>query len=196
VILPVGDEALERCAAALRSGDVIAIPTDTVYGIAALPGDPDAMQRLFTLKARSPQKSIAVLVASIDQAAELSRDPVGDVARWWPGPLTAIVHRRPGARLHLGGADDTVGLRCPDDDFVRRLATAVGPIAATSANVSGETTAVTAAEVAARFPSLGLVVDGGTLGGAASTVVDLTVSPHRVLRAGPIPAAALGITPA
>jgi L-threonylcarbamoyladenylate synthase len=197
VIVPVGDDAFERCVASLRAGDVVAIPTDTVYGLAALPGDARAMRHLFDLKARSPQQSIAVLVADVDQAVALSAEPLDRVAGWWPGPLTAVVHRRADSSpLHLGGDERTVGLRCPDHDFVRRVAAAVGPIAATSANESGEPTAVTADEVVARFPQLGLVIDGGRLDGCASTVVDLTVHPPRVLRAGPIPAADLGIATA
>jgi L-threonylcarbamoyladenylate synthase len=84
-------------------------------------------------------------------------------------------------------------VRCPDDAFVRRLALELGPIAATSANVAGEPTLTTAASVAAAFPELTLVVDGGSLEGEASTVVDATVDPPVVRREGPVSAAALGL---
>jgi L-threonylcarbamoyladenylate synthase len=151
------------------------------------------MQRLFTLKGRSDAKSIAVLVADLDQARALTAVSLDRFGPFWPGPLTVVVPRADGAVLHLGGDDRTVGLRCPDSVFVRRLAAELGPIAATSANHAGDPTLTTAAEVAAAFPDLTVVVDGGTLGAAASTVVDATDDPPTVLRAGPITAAALGL---
>jgi tRNA threonylcarbamoyl adenosine modification protein (Sua5/YciO/YrdC/YwlC family) len=190
VIVPL-EEAFNMSLAALRRGRVIVLPTDTVYGLAARPEDPDAMVRIFALKDRDAEKSIAVLVGDLDQARALSADPLDRVAPFWPGPLTVIVHRAPDAVLHLGGSGDTVGLRCPDHVFVRRLALEVGPIAASSANLSGRPTPDTAAEIAEQFPGVGIVVDGGRLEGLASTVLDLTVSPPRVLREGPISARAL-----
>jgi tRNA threonylcarbamoyl adenosine modification protein (Sua5/YciO/YrdC/YwlC family) len=187
--------AFDRCVAALREGQVVVLPTDTVYGLAARPDDAAAMQRMFSLKQRDDTKSVAVLVADLAQAAALSADALDRVEPWWPGPLTAVVRRAPAAVLHLGGAADTVGLRCPDHDFVRRLARAVGPIAASSANLSGTAPVTTAVAIAAQFPTVGLVVDGGSLEGMASTVVDLTADPPRVLREGSISARSLGWGP-
>jgi L-threonylcarbamoyladenylate synthase len=185
VIVPV-DEAFAMTLAALRRGSVVALPTDTVYGIAALAHDADAMARVFELKGRDEVKSIAVLVADLDQARALTTADLDRYAPHWPGPLTVVATRRAGVALHLGGDPTTVGVRCPDSPFVRRLAQELGPIAATSANLAGQPTLATAAEVAAAFPDLPIVVDGGPLPGAASTVVDATVDPPRVLRAGPI----------
>jgi L-threonylcarbamoyladenylate synthase len=192
VIVPI-DEAFNMTLATLRRGGVVALPTDTVYGIAALAGDAAAMARVFTLKGRDEVKSIAVLVADLDQARGLTTADLDRYAPHWPGPLTVVVPRRDGVALHLGGDDTTVGVRCPNSAFVRRLAHELGPIAATSANLSGRPTLATAADVAAAFPDLPLVVDGGPLPGAASTVVDATAEPPRVVRAGPVSAAALGI---
>jgi L-threonylcarbamoyladenylate synthase len=194
VIVPV-DEAFDSSVDVLRHGGVIAVPTDTVYGLVALPADEAAMRRVFALKGRSEAKSVAVLVADVDQARPLSADPLDRVAPWWPGPVTVVVRRAPGVVLHLGGSGDTVGLRCPDHAFVRRLARELGPLAATSANIAGGPTPCTAAGVAAAFPDLTLVVDGGPVPGTASTVVDLTVRPPRVLREGPVTTVELGLGP-
>jgi L-threonylcarbamoyladenylate synthase len=192
VIVPI-DEAFNMTLATVRRGSVVALPTDTVYGLVALPGNAEAMARLFDLKARSDAKAIAVLVADIDQARALTTVGLDRFGPWWPGPLTVVVPRRPDVELHLGGQQSTVGVRCPDSAFVRRLAQELGPLAATSANLAGAPTLTTASEVAAAFPELTLVVDGGSLEGAASTVVDATVDPPRVVRQGPLSAAALGL---
>ncbi|MGK2947665.1 MAG: L-threonylcarbamoyladenylate synthase [Acidimicrobiales bacterium] len=182
--------------AALRGGGVVVLPTDTVYGLLALPGDPVAADRLFELKGRGDDTPVAVLCADVDQALALA-DPADAVPggglrsvaeRWWPGPLTLVARRRAGIVLHLGEPSTTVGLRVPDHPLVRAVAAEVGPIAATSANRHGEPTATTAAAAAASLGSgLALVVDGGELTGAASTVIDTTVEPWQVLRAGDLP---------
>jgi len=186
---------VERVAAVLRAGGVAVLPTDTVYGLVALPADRAAMARLFALKGRAAEVPVAVLCADADQALALA-DPAAQegaakaASRWWPGPLTLVLPRRDGVGLHLGEPSSTIGLRVPAHKLVRAVASLVGPIAATSANRHGEPTASTAAEVGAALgPGLDLVVDGGELGVSASTVVDGTTLPWRVLREGPIPAA-------
>jgi tRNA threonylcarbamoyl adenosine modification protein (Sua5/YciO/YrdC/YwlC family) len=187
--------AVSMAAAALREGGVVVLPTDTVYGIAALPFDAAATAALFALKGRASGAPLAVLCADLEQAAALT-DPdvapslrtVGD--RWWPGPLTVVVRRAPGLALHLGEPAGTIGVRVPDHDFVRALAAAVGPIATTSANHHGEATPPTAmAAAASLLGDVALVVDGGPLDGVASTVIDATTTPWTVLRKGPLPAA-------
>jgi L-threonylcarbamoyladenylate synthase len=190
------DEAFNMTLGALRRGAVVGLPTDTVYGLAALPHDAAAMARLFALKQRAGTKSIAVLVADLDQARSLTTAKLDRFGPWWPGPLTLVVPRRPAVELHLGADIATVGVRCPDHAFVRRLAQELGPIAATSANISGESVLVTAADVAATFPDLSIVVDGGVLDGAASTVVDCTADPPQVLREGSLSASDLHLRPA
>ena len=179
-------------AEALRSGGVVLLPTDTVYGIAVVASTPGATGRLFALKERSEGQPVAVLVADRAQALALADAP-GDAAlrlmeRLWPGPLTLVVRRSPTASsLELGGDPATVGLRCPDHDLVRALATEVGPLATTSANRHRQPTPRTAAEAAASLVGpVDLVVDGGRLGSVASTVVDLTGSEPKVLREGAV----------
>jgi tRNA threonylcarbamoyl adenosine modification protein (Sua5/YciO/YrdC/YwlC family) len=176
----------------LRGGGVVLLPTDTVYGIAVVASAPGATGRLFALKERSEGQPVAVLVADRDQAVGLTDTP-GEVALrlmdlLWPGPLTLVLRRSPTASsLELGGDPATVGLRCPDHDLVRALATEVGPLATTSANRHGQPTPRTAAEAAASLVGpVDLLVDGGRLGSVASTVVDLTGSEPRVLREGAV----------
>ncbi len=189
-------ELVDRAAeviAALRSGGAVVLPTDTVYGLVALPGDPVAADRLFALKGRAADTPIAVLCADADQALALAAPadeaPVRAVAeRWWPGPLTLVLPRRPGVVLHLGEPVGTVGVRVPAHDLLQAVTSVVGPVAATSANRHGEPTATTAAEAAAALgPGVALVVDGGTIAGQASTVLDATAPPWTVLRAGDLP---------
>jgi len=187
----VGDDALAEATAALRSGAAVIIPTDTVYGVAALPFVPGATERLFTLKDRSSRQPLAVLLAAPADvtavADELSMVAQRLIDAFWPGPLTLVLPRRPdlGDRLALGGDGSTVGVRCPAHPLVRRLAGRVGPIATTSANRHGEPTPVTATEAAEALTGpVAVVLDGGVLSGRASTVVDCTGPGWRLLRSG------------
>jgi tRNA threonylcarbamoyl adenosine modification protein (Sua5/YciO/YrdC/YwlC family) len=182
---------IDAAADALLAGLAVIIPTDTVYGLAALPSIPGATDRLFALKGRPADVPLAVLVADVEQALAVAEDlpPVARrlADRWWPGPLTLVLRRRTGVALPLGGRDDTVGVRCPDHDLVRALAARVGPLATTSANAHGQPTPVTAAEAnAAIGDGAAVVVDGGPCTGTASTVVDCTGERPVVVRAGPV----------
>ena len=184
---------LDEAERALRSGEAVVVPTDTVYGLAAIADLPRATARLFTLKHRTERKALAVLVADVDQVQSLIA-PVGPevralMARHWPGPLTLVLPRSSASRaLDLGGDDDTtVGVRCPGHALMRALARRVGPLATTSANRSGQPTPTTAAEAAAALDGrVGFVLDGGRCDGVPSTVVDVTAVPWRVLRVGPV----------
>ena len=189
-VAAVVDEAAE----VLLKGGAVVLPTDTVYGLAALPSVPGATAGLFELKARSEQQPMAVLVADKEQAVELI-DPaaltdqvLGWMERLWPGALTIVLPRAAAyADLELGGSAHTVGVRCPDHDLLRALARKVGPLATTSANRHGEPTPLSAGEAAAALEGpVGLVIDGGLAGSEASTVVDATVEPWVLLRQGGI----------
>lgn len=181
---------IDEIVAVLRTGGVVVLPTDTVYGLAALPASASAIERVFALKGRRADVPIAVLCASAEQALGLAEATAGvdEVAkRFWPGPLTLVLPRRAGVALHLGAPEHTIGLRVPDHPLVQAVAEQTGPIAVTSANRHGDPTAATAGgAVASLEGDPDLVVDGGTLDAAASTVVDATTSPWTVLRHGPI----------
>lgn len=188
------EAALAGAVSVLHRGGTVLLPTDTVYGVAALPSIEGATGQLFRLKDRAEAQPLAVLVAHAEQARALvAPEALTDaVNRWmdrlWPGALTIVLPRSvEAADLELGGSPDTIGLRCPDHDFVRTLAGRVGPLATTSANRHGSPTPVSAPEAAADLSApVDLVVDGGLAGTVASTVVDATGSPARILREGRI----------
>jgi len=176
---------------ALRSGLVVGMPTDTVYGIAADPLRAAAVERLFAIKGRPPDKPIPILVADAAQARRigvLEARAAAAVDRYWPGALTVVVRRIDGLPDWIGdpGAD-TVGLRAPDHPVALALLRAFGPLAVTSANRSGEPAAPddTAAR-AALGAAAATYLPGAGSGGGSSTVVDLTGPESRVLRSGPI----------
>jgi len=170
----------------------VAIPTDTVYGIAVDPFVPGATARLFEAKRRPTDVRLPVLVDSVEQAerlAEVDERARMLMARFWPGGLTIILPRRDGVDIALGdGAGaPTVGVRCPDHAVPRRLCTLVDPLATTSANLHGEATPPTAEGVRALFgDTVAVVVDGGRRTGAPSTVVDCTGTRPALVREGTV----------
>ena len=185
--------AVDQLVEALLAGELVVLPTDTVYGLAALPGDAVATTALFDLKGRSRATPVAVLCADVLQAVGLvppedamEVQAIGE--RWWPGPLTLVCRRRPDVDLHLGEPERTVGLRVPDHPLVRAVAERIGPIAVTSANHHGRPTAVTGEEaLLALGDGVAVVADEGPLEGRASTVIDTTTTPWHVLREGALP---------
>jgi L-threonylcarbamoyladenylate synthase len=184
---------MARVVAALRSGQVVAIPTDTVYGVAVAASVAGATARLFAAKERPPEVALPVLAAGPEEALALARgvSPAAHrlAERWWPGPLTLVLSRGPASRdFELGGEEATIGIRCPDHDLVRDLARQVGPLVATSANRHRDPTPATAEGGAAALAgAVEIVVDGGPCEGAPSTVVDCTGGEARLLREGRIP---------
>ena len=190
------DDSPGRAAAVevLRAGGIVALPTDTVYGIAVALDTPGGIEALFAAKRRPPDKGIMLLLADAAQAPGIGQWPPTAAAlatAFWPGGLTLIVPQRADVALPaaLTGGAPTIGLRVPDHDAPRALAAAVGPIPTTSANVSGVAEAADAAEIVAQLgEAVALVLDGGPAhGGPASTIVDCTLDPPRVLRLGAIP---------
>ena len=179
----------------LRDGGIVAIPTDTVYGIAVSLDTPGGIERLFRVKQRPPDKGIALLLDEVAQAVAIA--VVTPAARalaeaCWPGGLTLVLARRPGVDLpdELTGGVATVGLRVPNHPTPRALARAVGPLPTTSANVSGLPEARDAAAIVQQLGlGVDLVLDGGPAhGGPASTVVDCTDVGPRILRVGAVAA--------
>ena len=189
---PPPPDAVELAARALAAGGIIALPTDTVYGLAAVPFGTGAADRLFTVKRRPREVDLPVLVADEDQALSLvSAVPDAGrrlMSRYWPGALTIVLPRGPDVVADLGADEATVGLRCPAHPVPRAVCRAVGPLATTSANLHGRPTLTTASEVAATFgDAVAVVLDGGTCAGEPSTVVDCTGEEPKLLREGRIP---------
>ena len=187
--LPPTEAGIARAAAILRDGGLVAFPTDTVYGVAVARSRADRLDALFALKARPVERRIPVLVASlgdVEAAGFLIDDRLQSLAdRWWPGPLSVVLAPVDGG--------ETVAFRVPDHPVTLALIAAAGPLLATSANVSDEPDTLGADEVliafATRQDELDAVLDGGPVpGGVPSTVVDLSLSPARILRHGPVSA--------
>ena len=177
-ILPASDAgSLAAAAAAMRSGGIVGMPTETVYGIGVVPR-PGPLRAVIAAKQRVDDKGIALLVDGLDQVAGLvivSAAARQLAERFWPGPLTLVlpVRRDEVVPEALTGGRGTLGVRIPDHAVPRGLARQLGPIAVTSANRSGEPEARTARELVDAFgASLALVLDDGPVrGGVASTVV-------------------------
>lgn len=191
-----GPDARAEAASVLAGGGIVATPTDTVYGIAVALATEGGIERLFAAKQRPPDKAIALLIADAAQAPDIgvmNASATALAGGFWPGGMTLVVPRRldrPLPAALAGGPDvATVGLRVPDHDAPRALAAAVGPLPTTSANRSGEPEARDADELEALLgAAVNLIIDGGPAhGGPASTVVDATHEPVRILRAGAVP---------
>jgi L-threonylcarbamoyladenylate synthase len=192
----VPDDPAGRAAATdvLRAGGVVALPTDTVYGICVTLDTRGGVERLFEVKRRPPDKGIMLLLERLEQAAEIGvMTPAAEALAeaCWPGGLTVVVPQRPDRPLPdaLTGGTPTIGLRVPDHPAPRALAGRVGPLPTTSANVSGLPEASDAGEIRDQLgDAIELILDGGPAhGGPASTVVDCTGSSVRVLRVGAVP---------
>jgi L-threonylcarbamoyladenylate synthase len=186
-------ETIGRAAAAILAGSIAAIPTDTLYGLAANPFDADAVAKLFRVKSRGSEKALPLVAADLAQVLRtigaLPDVGVRLAARFWPGPLTLIL-RAPGAlAAEVTGGTGTVGVRVPAHEVTRALCTACGvPLTATSANLSG-LPATADPDVVERDlgPQLDLLLDAGTTpGGPPSTIVDVTAAGLRLVRAGAI----------
>jgi L-threonylcarbamoyladenylate synthase len=189
------DEAGRRAAVdVLDAGGIVALPTDTVYGIACRGDAVGGVGRLVAAKDRPPDKAIMVLVDDLDQVAGVVElTPAALALRGlWPGGLTLVLPLRAGSPLPpaLTAGSDTLGVRIPDHPTPRFLARSVGPIPTTSANPSGAPEARLAADVVAALGErIDLVIDGGpSPGGVPSTVVDCQAARPRILRAGAIAA--------
>jgi L-threonylcarbamoyladenylate synthase len=183
--------ALDHAADVLLHGGTVVFPTDTVYGLAALPSYAEYVERLFIIKGRNSARAIAVLIAGAFELEQVAKDPNPTARRlaerFWPGPLTLIVSRHPSLPDVLSPLP-TIGVRIPDHPVALALLRKTGPLAVTSANLSGQDNTSTAQEVMKQLDGrVHLVIDGGrTPGGVPSTVVDCTGKEPLILREGPI----------
>lgn len=190
--------AVERAAAILREGGLVAFPTETVYGLGADGFNPEAVARIFAAKGRPADNPLILHVTGADMLAGVARDlpasarPLMDA--FWPGPLTLVLPRGPAVPAAVAAGRDTVAVRAPAHPVALALIRAVGrPLAAPSANRSGRPSPTRAEDVLEDLDGrIDAVLDGGPTGiGVESTVVDLTASPPVLLRPGGVPAEAL-----
>jgi L-threonylcarbamoyladenylate synthase len=195
IVRAEAEGALAEAVAVLKSGGVVAYPSDTVYGLGAAASDERAVQRVFAAKDRDTEKALSLLLADVTDlaplCAEVSLAARVLAQRYWPGPLTLVLRRSPGFHSAALGGGDTVAVRVPNHPFLRELIRALGEsITGTSANASGRPACRSAQEVEQGLgDAVDLIVDGGPSGvGPESTVVSLTGS-LVVLREGAIPRA-------
>lgn len=188
-IIPASEIAQALCI--LQDGGVVAFPTDTVYGLGALAFNNPAIESLYIAKDRPIEKSIPILIGDLSDLDKVGMD-ISDMAlrfaaRFWPGPLTCVVPKQPTLPLAVS-ATSTVAVRIPDHPDALALLRAAGPMAVTSANLSGQASPNTALEVYDQLKGrIPLILDGGqTPGGIPSTVVDCTGEQPVILREGPL----------
>lgn len=181
-----------KAAKCLKSSGIIAIPTDTVYGLAADPFNPDAVKRLYTVKGRPDGKPIPLVLSSVADVHRVSQNlpefyfHLTD--RFWPGGLTIVIEAK-GLLPVLTAGGNTIGVRIPDNPLLLQILRAFGgPAAITSANLSGEPPATSPEEIGEELASrIDMIVDGGkTPGPIPSTVYDISVSPPLIRRHGVI----------
>jgi L-threonylcarbamoyladenylate synthase len=183
-------QVIARTAGELARGQVVVVPTDTVYGLAARPDRPEAVTQIFELKGRSDNKPLPVLGASVESLTEVVSFDARVLllaVRFWPGALTLVLPRAAGFTHDLGtDKRGSVAVRVPQSETMLDLLAVAGPLAVTSANRSGEPPALTVDDARRVFgDSVSSYVDGGSCSGEPSTVVSL-VGDLLVLRTGPI----------
>ena len=186
--------SIEAAVRAIKRGGVIAIPTDTVYGLACDPANTAAVSRVYAIKRRPDRLELTLLAASladIEDDVELTPEARILAAEFWPGALS-IVSRMRSRRWAIPRDGTTLMVRIPDHPIALKLLRRTGPLATTSANRHGDPAAGTAEGVAAALGAeIDTVLDGGPSAGLASTIIDCTTTTPRVLRDGPISASAL-----
>ena len=182
---------IDAAVAAIHRGLIVGMPTDTVYGVGVDPLNEEAQAALFELKGRPDEKAVPVLAATPAQLLEIVEIPpeVEDMAlRHWPGPLTLVLQKRGDLPKWVGDRETgSVAVRIPDHPVALDLLGAAGPLAVTSANRSGNPPALHEVEAKELLGSgVAVYLEGTSPGGASSTVVDMTTSPPRLLREGPV----------
>ncbi len=185
-----GEDAVGLAVDALRDGNLIVLPTDTVYGVAADAFNQAATRKVFAAKQRGWDVPLPVLVHSPKQllglCAEVPLVAERLMAAYWPGPLTLVFNEQPAMTWNLGASEGTVAVRMPLDDTALGIIRAVGPLAVTSANVHGQAPATTVADARAQLgDSVAVYVDDGArVGRVPSTIVDVTRGSAKILRSG------------
>ncbi|GJM42481.1 MAG: hypothetical protein DHS20C20_27630 [Ardenticatenaceae bacterium] len=197
-ILPANQPgAINQAAAKARAGNLIVIPTDTLYGVACDAFNPEAVRAIYAAKQRPYSKPIPILLADPTDLARVVRSvpPVAHlfIDQYWPGPLTILLPKHPGLPAEISN-NDSVAVRIPNNDVGRAIIRAVGgAMAVTSANLTGQEPADTAVDAQNKLTGwvTAVVDDGPSPHGAASTILDCTGNELKILREGPVPAQSL-----
>jgi tRNA threonylcarbamoyl adenosine modification protein (Sua5/YciO/YrdC/YwlC family) len=187
------ERGIEAAVDAVRDGGIVVFPTDTVYGVGGDAFDPSAVRKLLRAKGRGRDMPPPVLVSAPETLEALAEQVPPQtkalVDAFWPGPLTVVCKQQPSLNWDLGDNRGTVAIRMPDDEVALALLSRTGPMAVSSANMTGLPAATTVAEAEEMLgESVAVYLDGGHLGGGlASTIVDGTAGVPTILRLGAIP---------
>ncbi len=192
-ILPINGKTIKLAGRLLREGESVAFPTDTVYGLGTNVFEPVAVQKIFTIKQRPADKALPVFIAQLDDLSLVARH-VPNIAwpllrEFWPGALTVVLPKNSKLPIEVTVGQETVAVRIPNHSVCLELVMLAGhPLAVTSANLSGQPTPLTAQEVATQLSGrLPLILDGGpSPDQQPSTIIDLSVTPPRLLRLGKV----------
>lgn len=191
--LPADAAGIDQAAKVIRAGGVVALPTDTFYGLAVDPFRPDALARLFEVKGRPAERAVPLIAGDLEQVVSRlgALPPPGRALadRFWPGPLTLVIDAPAALARDVSGGTGRVGVRVPTHEVARALCRACGsPLTATSANISGAPASASPDDVERALGArIDMLLDAGpTPGGAASTVVDVTGSAPLLVRAGAV----------
>ncbi len=191
-VMKASDNAIKLAAEAVAKGKLVAFPTDTVYGVGASIRLVDAVLRLYRAKSRPRDKAIPVLIAHASELPSVAVDVPPEALRlserFWPGPLTIVLRKSSAVPPEVTAGQETVAVRVPDHEVALELLRLAGPMAVTSANISGAAPPLTAEGVVSQLcERIDLVLDGGRCpGGTPSTIVDLSGDEPSILRSGPI----------
>lgn len=183
--------AIPEAVQSVHRDGVIAFPTDTIYGLGVSAFNRQAIDRLYAIKQRDASKAIPILIADISDLSLVARPPTAEVKKiinhFWPGPLTLVLPQNSSLPSNISPGS-TIGVRIPDYLNTREMLRETGPMAATSANISGQKEVRTAQKVSRIFKGkINLILDGGlTPGGTASTVLDCYSGQWQILRPGPV----------
>jgi len=184
--------AVNMATEVLRAGGIVIVPTETVYGMAALANDGAAIKRIYQIKGREPGKALLPHINGMDMAktlGKLSPKTKTLIRRYWPGPLTLVVPAKTGASIHslARGGMNTLALRCPDHPFTLQLIEQLGhPLVAPSANMAGEDPPTQVSAISKTITKqVDLIIDGGAgMIGQSSTLLDMCCQPPKILRHG------------
>ncbi len=177
----------EKFVDAIKTGEVVCLPTDTVYGFGVNPFEKGNLKKLFKVKNRPSDLAVVLFVSEISELDIFTKNISERVAkvlnRFWPGPFTAVLEMNSSVGVEFGSKDGSIGLRCPDLDVILKLLKVTGPLAVTSANIHGSPPLTSAREVEVYFPGIP-TLDGGTRVSKPSSVVDLRSERPILLREG------------
>lgn len=170
-------DKLKKAMKILKSGGIVAFPTETVFGIGALLSEPDAIKKIFRIKNRRRNKPLQILVSNMVQAKKLgkfNKKALDLTKKFWPGPFTLVLYKKKTVPKLVTGGSSKVGIRMPGHKIALDLIKKVGPIVATSANKSGESPALSVKEVENKLKEVDYILPGRVKSGKASKVIDVT----------------------